>query len=124
MRISDWSSDVCSSDLAMTFLSQHVSLAPRVRFKPAIGVPGAISVIRKRGGLTVAALLLSGTLLISGCSEEEQPQQAAAPTAPAVTTATVSTADVTPSAAFNGRIEAVDRVELRARVEGFIEKRQ
>src|SRR3546814_20497004 len=57
---------------AMTFLSQHVSLAPRVRFKPAIGVPGAISVIRKRGGLTVAALLLSGTLLISGCSEAEQ----------------------------------------------------
>jgi membrane fusion protein (multidrug efflux system) len=40
-----------------------------------------------------------------------------------VTVATVVKRDVTPSVTFNGRVEAIDQVELRARVEGFIEKR-
>jgi membrane fusion protein (multidrug efflux system) len=32
--------------------------------------------------------------------------------------------DVTPSTSFTGRVEAIDRVELRARVEGYLETRQ
>jgi membrane fusion protein (multidrug efflux system) len=48
---------------------------------------------------------------------------AAAAQAPAVTVVTVQPTDVTPEARFTGRIEAIDHVELRARVEGFLEER-
>lgn len=42
---------------------------------------------------------------------------------PAVTVATVAPREITPSVTFNGRIEATDKVDLRARVEGFLEQR-
>ncbi len=45
------------------------------------------------------------------------------PPLPSVVVATISSMDITPSFSFVGRIEAVDRVELRARVQGYIEKR-
>jgi membrane fusion protein (multidrug efflux system) len=66
--------------------------------------------------------LLAGPLLLAGCGEDEAAQQAPPPP-PSVTVAAVAAQDVTPTAAFNGRVEAVDQVELRARVEGFIEQR-
>lgn len=45
------------------------------------------------------------------------------PPPPAVTVITVETSDVTPSSSFTGRIEAMDKVELIARVDGFLEER-
>ena len=48
-------------------------------------------------------------------------QQAAAP--PAVTVVKVEQREITPAVTFTGRIEAKDKVDLRARVEGFLEKR-
>ncbi|MEK0084411.1 efflux RND transporter periplasmic adaptor subunit [Benzoatithermus flavus] len=70
-----------------------------------------------RPALTILPLaplaLLAGTALA---------QPAASPT-PAVTVAKVERRDITPSVSFTGRIEAVDKVDLRARVEGFLEKR-
>jgi membrane fusion protein (multidrug efflux system) len=42
---------------------------------------------------------------------------------PAVTVVEVQASDVTPSTSFTGRIEAVDKVELIARVDGFLEAR-
>lgn len=42
---------------------------------------------------------------------------------PSVVVAPVQSQDITPSFSFVGRVEAVDRVELRARVEGYIEER-
>jgi membrane fusion protein (multidrug efflux system) len=72
----------------------------------------------------LAALLLASVLAISACGEKEQTKQAAPTPAPTVTVAAVAAHDVTPSVTFNGRIEAADSVDLRARVEGFIEKRQ
>jgi membrane fusion protein (multidrug efflux system) len=72
----------------------------------------------------LAALLLASVLAISACGEKEQTKQAAPAPAPTVTVAAVAAHDVTPSVTFNGRIEAADSVDLRARVEGFIEKRQ
>lgn len=48
-------------------------------------------------------------------------QQAAAP--PAVTVVKVEEREITPAVTFTGRIEAKDKVDLRARVEGFLEKR-
>jgi len=42
---------------------------------------------------------------------------------PSVVVAPIQTQDITPSFSFVGRVEAVDRVDLRARVQGFIEER-
>lgn len=49
-------------------------------------------------------------------------QQSAGTVTPAVTVSKVERRDVTPSTSFTGRIEAIDKVDLRARVEGFLEK--
>ena len=47
----------------------------------------------------------------------------AQPAAHAVAVVEVEQRDITPSVSFTGRIEAADKVDLRARVEGFLEKR-
>ena len=44
-------------------------------------------------------------------------------TAPSVVVAPIESQDVTPNFSFVGRVEAVDRVDLRARVQGFVEER-
>jgi len=69
-----------------------------------------------------AAALLVTAVSLSACDKAEQ-QQAAPPPPPAVTVAKVVSTEITPSSTFTGRIEAVDKVDLRARVQGFIEKR-
>ena len=48
-------------------------------------------------------------------------QQALPP--PAVSVVTVAATDITPFTSFTGRIEAIDKVELIARVDGFLEER-
>ena len=71
-----------------------------------------------RGSWTLAATLaLAATWPGAGFA-----QQAPA-AAPAVTVVKVEQRDITPSTSFTGRIEAMDKVDLRARVEGFLEKR-
>ena len=50
-----------------------------------------------------------------------QDQAAAGKTA--VTAVTLEERNVTPSSTFTGRVEAIESVDLRARVEGFLEKR-
>jgi membrane fusion protein (multidrug efflux system) len=42
---------------------------------------------------------------------------------PSVIVAPIQTKDITPSFSFVGRVEAIDRVDLRARVQGYIEER-
>jgi membrane fusion protein (multidrug efflux system) len=61
-------------------------------------------------------------LLLSACGETDQPPAAAAPP-PAVSVVQVEPQDVTPSAQFTGRVAAIDTVDLRARVQGFLEQR-
>lgn len=73
-------------------------------------------------------LLIASAIFLTACEQERTTRTtpAADPTQappPAVTVAVVTEEDVTPSVTFNGRVQAVDSVELRARVEGFIEKR-
>src|SRR5690606_33011380 len=69
-------------------------------------------------------LLAAGVFLLAACGDEDEAQQQSAPPPPpAVTVVTVAKQDVTPSVTFNGRVEAVDQVDLRARVEGFVEQR-
>jgi membrane fusion protein (multidrug efflux system) len=62
-------------------------------------------------------------LALAGCGDDKQaaPQAAAPP--PAVTVIKVASADVKPTASFTGRVEAMFKVDLRARVDGFLEKR-
>jgi membrane fusion protein (multidrug efflux system) len=61
-------------------------------------------------------------LLLSACGEAEQ-TPAAAPPPPAVSVVEVEPQNVTPSAQFVGRVVAIDQVDLRARVQGFLEQR-
>jgi membrane fusion protein (multidrug efflux system) len=58
--------------------------------------------------------------LLAGCRETQQAPPPAPP--PAVGVQPAQMKGVTPSYAFVGRIKAVDTVQLRARVEGFLEK--
>lgn len=71
-------------------------------------------------------LALSLVALLAACGKSEPttpgPGAAAAP-APAVTVVRVARQDVTPRSTFTGRVEAMDKVDLRARVQGFLEKR-
>ena len=71
---------------------------------------------------TPTAAVAAALLLLAGCGEEQPAASAAAPP-PAVTVAPVETGDVTDKHEFVGRVEAVNKVELRARVTGFLEKR-
>jgi membrane fusion protein (multidrug efflux system) len=66
-----------------------------------------------RAALTALPLI---SPVMAGSALAQQP-------APAVTVVKVEERAITPSVTFTGRIEAVDKVDLRARVEGFLEKR-
>jgi membrane fusion protein (multidrug efflux system) len=66
--------------------------------------------------------LVAATLLVAACGNTEPPPPAAGQP-PAVTVARVAKQDVTPRATFTGRIDAVNKVDLRARVQGFLEQR-
>lgn len=67
--------------------------------------------------LSAAALL---TVLLAGC--DNSVAQNAAPPPPAVSTADVVIKPISQWDAFNGRIEAVQSVQLRPRVSGYIDK--
>jgi membrane fusion protein (multidrug efflux system) len=70
-----------------------------------------------------AALVLCAVLLVSGCGDNKQPNPAASAPPPAVTVVKVTAAEIKPATTFTGRIEARNKVDLRARVDGFLEKR-
>jgi membrane fusion protein (multidrug efflux system) len=71
---------------------------------------------------SLSPTLVATMLFVAACGETEPPPPAAAQP-PAVTVARVAKQDVTPSATFTGRIDAVNKVALRARVQGFLEQR-
>ena len=62
-------------------------------------------------------------LALFGCGDGKQTNPAASAPPPAVTVVKVSAEEIRPTATFTGRIEAKDKVDLRARVDGFLEKR-
>lgn len=65
-------------------------------------------------------LLIAGlTLAMTPAAAQDQP----APPPPAVTVVAVEASDITPSVSFTGRIVAIDKVDLIARVDGFLEAR-
>ncbi|WP_428428595.1 efflux RND transporter periplasmic adaptor subunit [Pararhizobium sp.] len=72
-----------------------------------------------RSFVTVAAVLSVVALGSVAVAQEA----AKPPAAPSVTVTQVVEKDIRPSISFTGRVQAVDKVELRARVDGFLEKR-
>src|SRR6202171_675113 len=70
-----------------------------------------------------AASALSVVLLVAGCGDNKQANPTASAPPPAVTVVKVAAAEIKPATTFTGRIEAKDKVDLRARVDGFLEKR-
>jgi membrane fusion protein (multidrug efflux system) len=78
--------------------------------------------LRRSLALPVASAL-SAALLVAGCGDGKQANPAASAPPPAVTVVKVSAAEIKPATTFTGRIEGKEKVELRARVEGFLEKR-
>ena len=69
-------------------------------------------------------LFLLALAPLAACDQvAETPTTAAAATPPAVTVMTLQPTEITPGVQFNGRVVAVDTVELRARVTGFLEQR-
>lgn len=75
------------------------------------------------GRLLGCASLLLSVLALSACGEEEAKQAAPPPVPPAVAFAAVNKQPVTPESSYTGRIVATDKVEVIARIEGFLEKR-
>ena len=61
-------------------------------------------------------------LLLSGCNRSESQQPAGAPPAPAVSVAEVIEREIAEWDEFTGRLEAVETVEVRPRVDGQIER--
>jgi len=71
---------------------------------------------------SIAVIAILSLPMLSACDNRSQ-QPAAVPPPPAVTVIRVEAKELRPSISFSGRVEAVDKVDLRARVEGFLEKR-
>lgn len=69
-----------------------------------------------RGGL-----LLAVGLVLAACGSEAQKAAPAPP--PTVVVEKASLKDLTAASEFTGRIEAIDKVQVRARVQGFIKSR-
>ncbi len=82
-----------------------------------------------RPGLEIGRLaripltLALAAFLLAGCGKDEEKQAATQAPPPAVGVVAVAQKDVASSFDFTGRVEAIDTVDLRARVEGFLEQR-
>jgi len=72
--------------------------------------------------LALLGLVAISPLMLAGCgADSAQAAAAQAPAAPQVSVAEVVQRDITDFQEFTGRIEAVERVELRPRVSGYID---
>src|SRR6516164_8045933 len=69
----------------------------------------------------VRAALLAALILMAGCSQSPQ-KQTAAPPPPAVTVAKPTKRVVVDQDEYVGRFVAVDSVEVRARVSGYLDR--
>jgi multidrug efflux system membrane fusion protein len=72
------------------------------------------------GALSALLVSLLSAAVLSGCSEPSAKEAAAEPAGPQITAAAVLERSVTESQEFSGRIEAIESVEIRPRVSGYI----
>src|SRR6185312_14486470 len=77
---------------------------------------------QRHSRLAVLVCLPSLLLLLHGC-DNPQPQAKAELPPAAVTVVSVADDKITPTVSFTGRVQAQDKVDLRARIDGFLEKR-
>jgi RND family efflux transporter MFP subunit len=73
-----------------------------------------------RHSYLLLAAAAAAALLVSACARNEAAQPQAAAQLPQVTVASAISRKVTDSSEFTGRFEAVERVEVRPRVSGYI----
>jgi len=73
-------------------------------------------------GMFRAVASFAIALMAAACGGEGAKPVTAGPP-PAVTVVKVVAEEVKPTASFTGRVEAINKVDLRARVDGFLEKR-
>ncbi|MDB5405904.1 MAG: hypothetical protein JWL84_816 [Rhodospirillales bacterium] len=83
-----------------------------------VGLAGAAAPARMR--LLAAAILMP--LLLAACGEKKAASDAAPPPPPSVGVTPAVVKGVSQAYDFVGRIKAINTVQLRARVEGFLEK--
>ncbi len=74
------------------------------------------------GNFSRAALALGAALSLAGCRGPAQASAAGTPPPPAVTVAAAQQRTITDWDEFIGRLEAVESVEIRPRVSGYIER--
>jgi len=72
--------------------------------------------------LSVVGLSIAAAASLSACKTSEAKSAAAAPPAPEVSVAEIVARDVTQWDEFTGRVEAVESVDVRPRVSGYIEQ--
>lgn len=70
--------------------------------------------------IPLAAAAAAAVLTLSGCSRDQAAERATPPATPPVPVARVISRAITDSEAFTGRLEAVDHVNVRPRVTGYI----
>ena len=70
--------------------------------------------------LVLPGIVSAAALAVSGCARNEAAEQKAGPPLPQVTVAAAISRQVTEFDEFTGRFEAVERVEVRPRVSGYI----
>ena len=79
--------------------------------------------MKRTGHLLLAGSALSGAVaLVAGCRGGTQAQAQMAPPPPAVSVAAVEERKITEWDEFIGRLEAIESVEIRPRVSGYIER--
>ncbi len=97
-----------------------MSCSMRVLEPDSDGLSGTRRVSCRLGRLV--CFFLVGSLTLSGCSETNAPAPEMPP--PSVIVVPAESRVVDEEASFVGRVIAVNRVDLRARVEGFLEERR
>jgi hypothetical protein len=73
-----------------------------------------------RLSFALAAVAVTGFITLPGAIAQ---QAASGAPPPSVTVVRAVEKDIRPSASFSGRVEAIDKVDLRARVDGFLEQK-
>ncbi|MBY8977496.1 efflux RND transporter periplasmic adaptor subunit [Rhodobacteraceae bacterium NNCM2] len=78
--------------------------------------------MKKRLSKTIPGIMLAALVAIAACDDSEEDSGSQAPEAPVVTVAGVTTEDIITTSEFIGSVAAIDSVQMRARVEGFLEE--
>jgi membrane fusion protein (multidrug efflux system) len=73
-----------------------------------------------RNATLILALLAAP--LLSACEDSQQQPAATPAPPPAVSVVRAEAQDLRPSVSFSGRVEALNKVDLRARIEGFLDE--